>query len=447
MDKTAKKVKIGFVGGGSYGWAPALIRDIISAPNLEDAEFRLYDTNLAAAELITRLGKKLAADWNKPAIFIPTNNIKRAFQGVDFIIICISTGGFDSMQHDLKIPEKYGIFQTVGDTVGPGGWARGLRNIPVFLKIAKAIREYCPQAVILNYTNPMSTLTRTLCENTRQSVVGLCHGVFGCYEILKLIFDLKSEKEIKVNFGGVNHFFWILDLKINGRDGYQMLRQKLRGRNLNTLIREVSKEAGESLVAAELFEEYGYLPYLGDRHISEFFSHYLAPNQKNLKLYHLHRTSIAERRRGKAQQLNWVKKVLAGKEKMDPAPSRESAAMIMSCIIGGEEFVDVTNLPNKGQIPNLPIGAIVETMGIVNQLGFTPLQVGPLPQAVLNLVLPHAVNQQFILEAGTTGNWDIAFKALISDPLCSHLSIPQIKKMGYELLKANRKYLPQFTHF
>lgn len=443
-----KKVRICFIGGGSYTWGPRLIRDIICTPELQNAELRLYDINLTAAKLLAGLGNKWASDWNKKATFIPTNDEKRAFMGADFILICISTGGLEAMEHDIKIPERYGIFQTVGDTVGPGGWARGLRNIPVFVNIAQAARRYCPRAVILNYTNPMATLTRVLCENTSQPVVGLCHGLFECYEVLKGIFNLKSEEEIKVNFGGVNHFFWILDLKINGKDGYAMLHRRLKDRNFAELVRKTYTDGAgfhsDKWVTGELFQEYGYLPYVGDRHICEFFSRYLAPDEKNLRLYRLQRTSIAERRRNKKRQLTKIKKLLSGKELMDPTPSRETAADIMSSISGGGEFIDVLNLPNCGQIPNLPRGTVVETLGVVNSLGFTPLAVGPLPEAILNLVLPHAVNQQWVVEAGCRGDWDTAFKALINDPLCSHLSIPRIKKMGRELLETNRRYLPQF---
>ena len=443
-----KKVKICFVGGGSYGWGPGLIRDTICRPEFQEVEFRIYDINLSAAKLIAQVGKKWAGEWNKKARFIPTKDKKRAFLDADFVYIAISTGGLDAMEHDLKIPERYGIFQTVGDTVGPGGWARGLRNIPVFVDLAQTVQHYCPKAVILNYTNPMATLTRTLCENTSQPVVGLCHGLFECYAIFKKIFNLKSEKDIKINFGGVNHFFWILDLKINGEDGYELLRCRLKGRNFDELVRDTYADGAgfhsDKLVAGELFQEYGYLPYIGDRHICEFFSRYLAPDERKLKLYRLHRTSIEERRQSKKRQLKGVKNLFSCKKILEPIPSREMAASISSCIATGGEFIDVVNLPNRGQIPNLPIGAVVETLGVVNSLGFTPLHVGPLPQKILNLVLPHAVNQKWIVDAGVTGDWDTAFKALINDPLCSHLSIPQIKKMGRELLEANRRYLPQF---
>jgi len=377
-----------------------------------------------------------------------TNDQQAALKGADFVIITISTGGLTTMAHDMQIPEKFGIYQTVGDTVGPGGWSRAMRNIPVFVDLTEKIRRFAPQAFIINYTNPMTTLTRTICLHTDQPVVGLCHGLFEVYDVLKKIFSLENEKEISVNIAGINHFFWLLDMRIHGQDGYAMLRRRLRGTSLSNLADMASKLPSvfnsRMKVAEELFRRYGYLPYIGDRHTCEFFSSYISSNRRKLKEYGLIRTTMAKRRQLRSVQLKKVLNWITGSEEIPAQRSRETAADIIAAGALGREFVDVVNLPNQGQVSNLPSGAVVETLGVINSLGFRPLAAGPLPDGILGLVLPHVLNQEMIVQAGLTGDWDRAFMALANDPACSHLTWPQIEKMGTALLRANRRYLPQF---
>jgi alpha-galactosidase len=445
-----RKPKVAMIGGGSYSWMPHIIRDIVLKPELESAEIRLLDLDLESAEIIAAVGQKYVKDWSLPATFLATTDADQALDGADAVVITISTGGLDAMAHDLRIPEKYGIYATVGDTVGPGGWARGLRNIPVFARFAEQIRRNAPEAFVLNYTNPMATLTGTLCAVSRQPAVGLCHGLFENLRTLMRIFDLKSESEISADYCGLNHFFWMTDFRIKGKPGYPALRSKLRGgKRINDLVRQAYVDAhGHSsvrrLVASELFEEYGYLPYLGDRHTCEFFSRYLAPEEKRLEKYGIVRTYIQDRRRNRARARQRALDIASGKQAVERKASRETAADIICARVTNRDFIDVMNLPNIGQVPNLPMGAVVETPGMINAIGFRPVACGPMPQSLANLCMPHAVNQKLIVEAGIEGSWDKAYAALINDPLCSHLTVPQIKKMGRELLEANRRHLPQF---
>ena len=438
------------VGGGSVNWCPGLIRDFLATEELQAADFRLLDIDLDAAKLIAAVGRRFVDDWNLGATFLPTKSPARALDGADVVVVTISTGGLDAMTHDLAIPKRYGIFQTVGDTVGPGGWARGLRNVPVFMKLARQFTTYCPNAAILNYTNPMSVLTKVLTLQTDQPVVGLCHGLFESYAHLMKIFNLRCEEDIRARYCGINHFFWILDFSVKGRPGYPALRRKMsRGETLDDLIANQYIDAAgfasvRRLVAGELFDTYGYLPYLGDRHTCEFFPRYLAPTRERLAEYELRLTSISERRALRRKAQTDTDRLVAGKKKPDRAPSRETAADIARALLAGHEFVDVMNLPNTGQVPNLPTGAVLETPGIVSRAGFSPVACGRMPQTLANLLMPHITNQALIVEAGMEGDWNKAHQALIGDPLCSHLSIPKIKHMGKKLLEANRQYLPQF---
>lgn len=444
-----KDAKVVLVGGGSVSWSPRLINDLTLTEGFEQVRYVILDIDKAAGEKIAKLGRQLAQKRGLGCSFSFTDSPREAYTDADFVVITVSTGGLDAMEHDLLIPEDYRIYQTVGDTVGPGGWARALRNIPVFVEMAQDIERYAPGAVVLNYTNPLTVLTNVFYKTTSLKTVGLCHGVFEVYDYLMRVFSLDSEDDIKLRFGGTNHFFWITDLKIRGEDGFELLRSKLaQGKTLNDLVTETYVDnAGwysNHYVSDELFRTYGYLPYIADRHISEFLPAYLTGDAKHLETYHLNRTTVAERRTWRADLEQQLDQYLSGEKALEDKRSRETAADIIQAMLLGKDFIDVVNVPNVGQISNLPLGSIVETLGTINTLGFTPITMGELPQPLLNLVLPHVYNQNDLIEAGLTGNLEQAFYALYNDPLCAHLTLPEIKEMGMRLLEAHKQYLPQF---
>lgn len=443
-----KKPKIVLVGGGSVNWSPKLIRDLMLTPELSDARYVILDTDDSAGARMAGLGSTLAKEWGLGCTFTSTVSQRSALSGADYVIITISTGGLDAMEFDIGIPEEYGIYQTVGDTVGPGGWARALRNIPVFKDLAMDLADLSPDAVVLNYTNPMGPLTQVLYETGGFRAVGLCHGLFEVYAVLQAIFGLKSEESIKVRFGGINHFFWLLEMTIDGKDGYELLKKRLGNRSFAELVAEIHEEGmsfhADKRVASELLDTYGYLPYVGDRHVSEFFSSYLTDRER-IAEYRLKRTSVAQRRAGKERSSRALDSALDGSRPLEKIRSRETAADIIAAFESNRDFVDVVNLPNTGQIPSLPDGAVVETLGLVNRLGFTPLHVGKLPQQINSLVLPHSLNQIAVTQAGLEGDPELALYSLMNDPMCSHLAIPQIREMGLRLLRAHMEYLPQFA--
>jgi len=444
-------VKIAFVGGGSQTWAPRLIRDIVFKKEMAKAELEiaLLDTHAGRARAIKRLFDALLKKWKVEGVrMYATQEARRALTGADFVLIAISTGGLDAMQHDLAIPERYGIYHTVGDTVGPGGWARALRSIPVFHTYAQQIKKLAPNAYVLNYTNPMGALTKVLSDELGHTrVVGLCHGLFETYEMLRDVLGIKDEHDLKLSFGGLNHFFWVLDIAANGKDGYQLLRSKLRGRTLIQLFDRMSTDAhgwsSRGRLASELFEQYGYLSYIADRHICEFFGGYIT-SKAMMERFKLVRTSVAERAAHYSQAAQWIADMTAGRGEMGKTPSRETAADIMAAITFDRGFTDVVNMVNVGQMPNLPLGAVVETMGYVDAGGARPLAVGPLPEQLRALCAPHAEVQLRTVTAGLSGDLEEALMALVADPVCACLTASDVKKMGRELLEANRRLLPQF---
>jgi alpha-galactosidase len=375
-----------------------------------------------------------------------TDDEAAALTEADFVIITISTGGLEAMAHDLAIPEKYGIYQTVGDTVGPGGWSRTLRNVPVFVHLGEQLARYAPHAVVLNYTNPMASLTATLIEVSGLRTVGLCHGLFENYAALEALFGVE-EQELSLNFGGLNHFFWVLDFAVRGEPGYPLLEERLGQRSLEAALHDGTVDEhgfhSHQTLASELYEQYGYLPYIADRHTSEFLSGYLNSTPEALERYNLKRTTIEERERMRQEARQRALELASG-EREPSSRSRETAVDIIIAVSQHEPFVDVVNLPNEGQIDNVPRGVVVETLGLVDGLGFRPISVGALPPVIERLIAPHCTVLELTLDAALCGDEEMALQALTLDPLCSHLSPAEARAMGRELMQATKKWLPQF---
>ncbi len=447
-----KRIKVAFVGGGSFNWAPKILKDIMMKEELGGIDFYLLDRQLPNAEKIKRLGEKMNSDLAGDHRFFASDDENESFTGCDFVIICIATPAekaLEAMRQDVQIPEKYGIYQPVGDTVGPGGWSRNLRNVPVFNDLARKIAELSNDAVVLNYTNPMACLTKAFYAQTNLRAVGLCHGLFECYRVLQAIFGLESEKQIDVKFAGVNHFFWILDFKVNGQDGYRLLEEKLGDdKRFVDLIQEVHSDemgfASNKYLTSQLYETFGCLPYVGDRHTCEFFPHVITGDADRLHKYRISRTTIDERQARLVERETEVDAMIAGTQAVNYSRSRETAADILEAMALGKEFIDVVNVPNQGQIPSLPLGGVVETLGVVNTLGFTPICTGPLPEPINNLLLPHVKNAETLYQAATHGDFPLALESLYQDPTCAHLDYDQIRSMAEELMQANREFLPQF---
>ncbi len=439
------KPKIVIVGGGSINWTPPLVKDMMLTDRISEAEFVLFDINKKAADLTQAFLEKVARKLQVNCVIKSTDRRATAFKAADYFIIAISVGGLTSMAADLSIPEKYGIYHTVGDTSGPGGWARTLRHFKVFYDLAQAIQRYAPGAVVLNYTNPMSTLTHVLAQIYDGPVVGLCHGLFENIEFIKDFYALDSEDQISLRYGGLNHFFWTTRARVGQVDVLADLQRRLQRKSLSELL-PVSQQdpmgfsSGRD-VADELFRMTGVMPYLGDRHTCEFFPWYIT-DRDTMKKYRIKRTSIATRKRNFQKGLVNLKKMIKGKiGKSYLQRSRETAADIIAAHALGKVFIDVGNLPNSGQIGNLPTGTTVETAMRVDRNGFSPIVFGDLPDSVLAWVDPWARVYDLTVKACFHQSKAMALQALRLDPLCAHLDTPRVHQMGERLLHAHRRYI------
>lgn len=448
--------KITFIGGGSYQWVPTLFRDIAVNPTLDGSTFVLHDTHPGRNGELTEVCQIIARKLDSNIAVVQEDDLAEALKGADIVILCISTGGLDAMEPDIEIPKKYGVYQPVGDSTGPGGISRTLRNVPVVAELATQMEIFCPNAWLLNLSNPMGQIVQAVHRTSQIKVVGLCHEYMSFMGKVQNILGLQDwRKETSATIAGVNHFAWLTQLDVNGEDGLELLRERIQGGDA------ASAEAKENLVnfsetlSADqvkfaLFQEYGAVPYPGDRHVVEFMPYFLTPSSRHGEEYGVHLTSINDRR---TIWLDGFRKKIAEWTSEDPAlpprePSDESLAPIIAALVGGEPTIQPVTIPNDGQISNLPLGSSVETLATFTRGQMAPHVSGPISQDLLTLVHKHCLIQDLAVEGAIEGDYGKVLRAMIADPLNSHVEYRDLGKMLNEMMAANRQWLPQFEeHF
>jgi len=440
--------KITILGGGSYTWGPTFLRDIFATPELRGSTIFLEDILQERVDLVYALGRKMIDDFHLDFRLEKTLSLEQALQGADFVLLTITTGRLESMRPDLEIPARYGIRQSVGDTTGPGGLSRALRNIPVVAEIGRKVMEICPQALFLNYTNPLSVLTRILAMQGVQ-VVGLCHEWIGVRERLAPLFGTTPEK-IEARIAGINHLIWVTDLYANGKQVWNELSglaDKIISGEIKVDENERSVFADHAKIKSTLFQLYGALPATGDRHLAEFFPHFINESTGWGTDYDIRLTSIEDRQGMEMFARMLIESMLRGETDLQSfmaEVSTEAANQIIRALACGERYVGIMNLPNEKQITNLPHGAVVETYGAIDSTGPHAITYGDVPAGVQNILEHHIRQQEMTVESAMTGSRDLALQVLLNDPLSSRLTVPQARQMLEELLEANKQYLPSF---
>jgi alpha-galactosidase/6-phospho-beta-glucosidase family protein len=444
-------LKIVLVGGGSTTWTPGLVGKILANRHLHGAHVFLHDIDAPALELTYRLSQMYKERLGSACTFERSTDLDAALAGADYVLVTISTGGLQSMRPDLEIPEKYGIYQCVGDTVGPGGLVRALRNVPVFDHMARSMARLCPDAWMLNLSNPLSALTRVVNQNGVRAL-GLCHGVLGVARDFAGFFGVPLARCAYVN-SGIDHCAWFTEMRVDGRDAWELLEE----RGLSRWLAKAPAEAAKDETFAPLFRErvgimvgreLGALPAIGDRHLTEFLPTFLQ-GEENVARYGLVRTSIADRAENYARKRASIGRILSGEEPLvvaeptDVLGERQSddVGAWIAALEGKIAIEDNLNAPNIGQVPQLPLGAIVETRGVLDGAGYHPLA-SPMPPQIEAIVRPHVLREELTIEAALEGSFDKALAVLASDPL---LVRPEsARPMLEEMIAATRAWLPQF---
>lgn len=449
-------MKIAYIGGGSRGWAWNFMADLALEPDL-GGDVYLYDLDQEATEYNAEIGNSItkreetAGKWN----YVVSASLKEALTGADFVIISILPGTFKEMRSDVHAPEAYGIYQSVGDTVGPGGMIRALRTIPMYVTIANAIKDYSPKAWVINYTNPMTVCVRTLYEVFPEiKAFGCCHEVFGTQDLLALMLedmcevDHVTRQEININVLGINHFTWIDKAFYKGMDLIPLYRSFVE-RYYNTGFKKCrdanltgSLSCGQR-VKFDLFKKYNLIAAAGDRHLAEFMPPWYLKDPKTVKEWMFELTGVDFREEQWEERLKRSERLRKGDEKVDLKPSGEEGVRLIKALSGLENIVSNVNLPNNGQIQNLPIGAVVETNALFSRDSVAPVMAGKLPGNILALVSKHVYNQENIVKAGITHNYDLAFTTFMNDPIVN-IDITEGKNLFKVMLENTGDYLPDW---
>ncbi len=448
---TAKFV---LIGGGSYGWTPTLITDIALNPALKGLHIVLQDINGEPLKTVVPLCRKISDALGADLKIEGSTDLDSSLQGADFVGLTISTGGDDGNYLDMEIPLRYNINQSVADTVGPGGWSRSLRNIPVVVDIVRKVEKIAPDAWFMNYTNPMTTLTRAISRTSSVRTFGICHELQGLLLHLAYYFGVDWQKDFSIKLAGINHLIWVLEMTVKGESGLALLKQYAEApdsfKKPGTLgmpeeLVHGGGAAPSQKVKLDLLERTGYLSAAGDSHIAEFLPFYLNPPEQakrwgfkvGQKAHTFARTDARAAYREKCENM------LSGKIPLRLSHSHEHADKTIAALMGGEPLITPLNLPNVGQIDNLPRNAVVETLAYVSGNCVQPLAVGALPDAILRYLMQHIPNQEMIVEAGLTGNRELAVLALANDPAVPNPDIAA--KMADDFFNEFRTMLPQFN--
>ncbi len=455
--------RIVIIGGGSYQWVPKLLVDLANTPALHDAEIVLEDLDPAPLPRMLALVEHIASVRGIGLSGSTTTDQRAALEGADYVVASISTGGFDSMNLDIEIPERYGIKQSVGDSVGPGGIVRALRNIPIFTELAANMEELCPEAWLLNLTNPMTTISRAVTRESSITTIGLCHEVTIMQFMLSLMLD-SPFFDVNPTVAGVNHLPFITSLDVGGEDGFAMLRDLVehadeRGREPLAMSLpdgiglEKSSEGPEwtkgdllagHRVKLELFARFGVLPAAGDRHLVEFFPGFLTEESGWGERWGVKLTSIDEREYWANRYREDLDEMLASSE-VSAMPSGEMVAPIIVCHREGKPGNFPLNLPNRGQVPDLPDGVVVESMGVVDAAGPRGRDIAALPPIMAEYLRRVSTAQELTVEAALTGSRETVFEAMLADPLAGRLDYDALGRMVDEMLAATSRWLPQFA--
>lgn len=451
-------VRLAYIGGGSRGWAWSLMADLAMEPAM-GGEVALYDIDRAAAQANEVIGNKLD---RSPAArgrwrYRVADSLEDALTGADFVVISILPGTFDEMEVDVHLPERLNIWQSVGDTAGPGGIVRALRALPMYVPIAQGIRDCCPDAWVVNYTNPMSLCVQVLYHVFPQiKAFGCCHEVFNTQQVLaaaageRLGIPAPARRDIHVNVLGINHFTWFDQASYQGLDLFPVYRDfvdKYYEEGFNEPDKNWANSSFDCAhrVKFDLFRRFGLIAAAGDRHLAEFMpgDEYLK-DPETVRGWKFALTPVRWRRDDLRARLEKSRAMAEGRRAVDMAPSGEEGVLLMKALCGLGRVVSNVNLPNAGQISNLPLGAVVETNAVFSRDSVRPVLAGALPEGVRRLVAPHVENHALTLRAALSCDRELVVRALRGDPNTAAKCTDgeALRRLTDDMIAGTAKYLP-----
>ena len=432
--------KVAMIGAGSLIFCKTLSMDILATPALQDSEICLMSRTKPKLDRMEAFVQRVVKENHLPAKVTSTLDRREALAGAKYVIIMVQVGGVDAFELDYQIPLKYGVDQCIGDSLGPGGIFRGLRTVPVLLDIVKDMKELCPDAVMINYANPMAANCLALGRASDIPFIGLCHGVQTTLDLIGRYVDVPKDR-IDYLCAGINHMAWFLSLKdkSDGRDLYPILKKNI----------EKPEYYINEKVRCEVMRHFGYFMTESTGHLSEYIP-WFRKNRKALDLY----CDQPDFGGASGAYYHYCKAITKKYENVDylamesPKITRRSVeycSYILEAMETGNVFRLNGNVRNDGYITNLPQGCCVEVPVFVDQRGFHPVRVGDLPMQCAVLNQSNVSVQQLATEAALTGNPEHAMQAVAMDPLTSAVcTLAEAREMTQEMLKAQSQWLPQF---
>lgn len=448
--------KIAIMGAGGYVFPLRLVGDLLSFPALRDSTFALMDLDLGRAERTAAAARNLVAHYDFPTRIETTTDRRGALDGASYVIVTFQVGGIDAYRHDVEIPRRYGVDQTVGDTLGPGGVFRFLRSAPAYQAIAADMKELCPDAILINYANPMA-MNCWLLSRLGIDTVGLCHSVQGTSRMLARHLGVPYE-EVRYLAAGINHQAWFLEFQRGDEDLYPRLREVMKRQHLprravealagdhgehSDANRGVSVyEGGQERVRTEIMAAFGYFHTESSHHASEYLPYFRKSpetvQQFIQRRWDYYEICAAHDESGRTTDL-------LTQLKAELAPSVEYGALIVDSVETNVPRVIYGNVENRGLIPNLPAGCCVEVPCLVDGNGIQPTAVGPLPPQCAAVNRTNVNVQELAVEAILSENREHVYHAVSLDPLTGALlTLEQIHAMVDDLIEAEREWLPGF---
>lgn len=454
-----KDIKIAYLGGGSKLWARVFMTDLALANDME-GEIALYDIDIDAAVRNQKIGEQinLSPDTKSKWSYKVYENIEEVLSGSTFVVISILPGTFDEMRSDVHAPEKYGIYQSVGDTAGPGGVLRSMRTVPIYETFARKIKEFCPNAWVINFTNPMSICTKALYDVFPEiKAFGCCHEVFHTQDflcdVLKYETGIEAKRsEISTDVIGINHFTWITSAKyknieiMDHLDDYvSHFYESGHYEHGDTDSYMTNSFAYANRVKMDMYKRYKVLSAAGDRHLAEFMnSNWYLYSPKQVAEWKYALTTVDFRIEQQQERIDESIAMAEGFRPVEVKKSDEEAVEIMHALLGLSTKISNVNLPNVGQMAGYPLGAIVETNAVFSNDSVRPITATPLPTAPANLVLRCLNNVETLYQGIKERDLDTIFASFVDQPLCSKLTLSQAKELFKEMVLNTRKYLDEY---
>ena len=458
--------KITFLGAGSSVFAKNVLGDCLQTDCLREYEYALFDIDPKRLDESYRMLSNINRNSNAGrAKIVKYTDRKEALWGAKYVVNAIQVGGYEPCTvTDFEIPKKYGLRQTIGDTNGIGGIFRALRTIPVMLDFAKDMEEVCPDALFINYTNPMSMLTLAMGRATKIKTIGLCHSHQECIPMLFGMLDLPQDG-LNYKIAGINHMAWLLEVTRYGEDYYPVIKKRaIEGPIIDpyaelkkahpeyadllssVIPKEFTPDNHTDMVRFELMKQFGYYVTESSEHSAEYYPYFIRKTHPEL----IERFNIPldeYPRRCIMQQNMWAKQAeeLVHNKDLTHVRSHEYAASIIEALETGKDFSFGGNVMNNGLITNLPNDCCVEVTCLANAGGIQPCRIGDLPHQLAALNMRQISVHQLVVDAALTGKKEYIYQAALLDPHASaDLTIDEIRSLVDDLIEAHGDWLPQY---